>query len=215
MVTCKLCNKEFKKVTNSHLRDKHQTELEEYIRLFPGSLMTSKETVEAISKSSKGKSYKERYGEAEAEKLREVRRAAAGKQFEDLNQRIIRRSKNWKGYKDISGDLWRSIKAGATQRKYSFTITIEEAWNLYKSQKGTCALSGFPIVLDVSLGSLNKNGYQKSTASLDRIDSKRGYVTGNIQWVHKDLNRLKSNWPEEYFFQMCEAVASFQNRKNN
>lgn len=215
MVTCKICQKEFKKVTNSHLRDKHQTSLEEYLRLFPDSKVTCDETVQAISQASKGKSYEERYGKEKASMLIERRREDAIKQFEDIEQRTVRRKKSWKGYKDISGDLWRTLQEGARKRSYVFEITIEEAWNVYEKQKGVCALSGFPIYLDASLGSLNKRGYQKGTASLDRIDSKRGYTADNIQWVHKDLNKLKSNWPEDYFLEMCKAVAFWKSYKNN
>ena len=213
MVTCKICNKGFKKVTNSHLRDKHGIDREEYLRLFPGSLLTSKATVEAISKSSKGKSYTERYGEEVATRLINSRKDSANKQFENVEQRLSRRDKRWTGYKDIAGYTWKRIQNGASKRKLEFSITIEEAWDIYISQKGICALSGFPILLDASLGSLNRNGYQRSTASLDRIDSNKGYTLDNIQWVHKDLNRLKSNWPEDYFFKMCEAVTLFQENK--
>lgn len=175
--------------------------------------MTSKATLEAISKSSKGKTYTERYGEEVATRLINSRRDSAKKQFENVEQRLSRRDKRWTGYKDIAGYTWRRIQSGASQRNLEFSITIEEAWDIYTSQKGICALSGFPIVLDASLGSLNKNGYQRSTASLDRIESDKGYIKGNVQWVHKDINRLKSNWSEEHFFKMCEAVTLFQDNK--
>jgi len=212
MVTCNICKVKFKKVTNTHLRDKHGLELAEYLRLFPNAKMTSRETVEAISKFSKGKSYIERYGEEKAIKLIETRKLTAYKQFENVEQRVLRRSKIWKGYKDISGDMWRVIQNGAKSRNLEFSVKIEEIWELFEKQRGICALSGFDIVLDVSLGSLNKNGYQKNTASLDRIDSTKGYITGNVQWVHKDINKLKSNWTEEYFLEMCSSVALYKTK---
>jgi hypothetical protein len=43
-------------------------------------------------------------------------------------------------------------------------------------------------------------------ASLDRIDSKKGYVEGNVHWVHKDVNMMKRNFTEEYFINLCETV---------
>ena len=51
------------------------------------------------------------------------------------------------------------------------------------------------------------------TASLDRIDSSRGYTLDNIQWVHKDLNKMKTNYPNDYFIKMCKYVAN--NNKQN
>lgn len=45
------------------------------------------------------------------------------------------------------------------------------------------------------------------TASLDRIDSSKGYVEGNVHWVHKDINIMKWDFPLETFIKMCKFVA--------
>ena len=50
----------------------------------------------------------------------------------------------------------------------------------------------------------------KTTASLDRIDSSKGYTTDNIQWVHKDINIMKNDYGNDYFIEICKKVA-----KNN
>lgn len=44
------------------------------------------------------------------------------------------------------------------------------------------------------------------TASLDRIDSSKGYIKGNIQWVHKDINKMKNNYNQAYFINLCALV---------
>jgi hypothetical protein len=51
------------------------------------------------------------------------------------------------------------------------------------------------------------------TASLDRIDSKLGYIPGNIQWVHKTINRMKVNLPEEDFVYFCRLITDYRNKK--
>jgi len=211
MVTCNMCKKDFKKITNSHLRDKHQIDREEYLRLFPDSKMTSEELLETLSKASKGLTYQERYGVEKAQKLLEKRSTDAKKQFEDVNQRILRRTKSWKGYKDISGDFWRTLKYAAVKKGRDFNLTIEYIWELFEKQKGLCNLSGLPIYLETSLGSVNKNGYQKRTASLDRIDSSKGYIIGNVQWLHKDINQMKSNRKDDEFVELCRAVTLYKN----
>lgn len=209
MVTCKICNREFKKITNSHLRDKHQIDRGGYLRLFPDSQMTSEELLENLSTISKGKTYEERYGKEKAQKLLKKRSEDAKKQFEDINQRIVRRHRNWKGYKDISGDFWRCLEKAGKDKGKGFDLTIEYIWELFEEQKGMCKLSGLPIYLETSLGSLNKNGYQRRTASLDRIDSTNGYLKGNVQWLHKDINQMKSNRTDEEFIEFCKAVALY------
>ena len=54
----------------------------------------------------------------------------------------------------------------------------------------------------------SKNSIRDGTASLDRIDSSRGYVIDNIQWVHKDINWLKNDWSQKEFIELCSRVAN-------
>ena len=44
-------------------------------------------------------------------------------------------------------------------------------------------------------------------AYLDRRDNTRGYEADNVQWVHRDINRMKSDFAEDYFRRLCAAVA--------
>lgn len=109
------------------------------------------------------------------------------------NHRRGSKSVFWKSPNEISMRYWSAVKAAAAKRSYSFDLTIEDAFKVFESQQGECALSGMAI-------ELNK------TASLDRIDSSQGYHIGNVQWLHKDINRLKSNWPEGQFIELCRRV---------
>jgi archaellum component FlaC len=44
--------------------------------------------------------------------------------------------------------------------------------------------------------------------SLDRIDSKLGYIEGNVQWLHKDVNYMKQEYSQEYYIDICKKVAN-------
>jgi hypothetical protein len=56
---------------------------------------------------------------------------------------------------------------------------------------------------------LNSNKYNtEATASLDRINSDEGYIKGNVQWVHKDINIMKNIYSSKYFIEMCKKVAN-------
>jgi len=46
----------------------------------------------------------------------------------------------------------------------------------------------------------------KTTASVDRIDSSKGYVTGNIQIVHKTVNYMKHTLTQADFLFFCESI---------
>ena len=109
----------------------------------------------------------------------------------------------------MSGDHWGKIQRRAKNRGLEFTITIEEAWDLFQAQEGRCALSGAPIKFARS----QKSGVQ--TASLDRRDSTKGYVTGNIQWVHKIVNMMKNTLTDEEFIEWCKTIATFSSGKSS
>ena len=39
------------------------------------------------------------------------------------------------------------------------------------------------------------------------MNSIKGYIEGNIQWVHKDINMTKQSLSSEEFIQLCKDVA--------
>lgn len=107
----------------------------------------------------------------------------------------------WSGFGEISGSQWGNIANGAKHRRLQFEITIEYAWELFLAQGRRCSLSGIELVF-----SPNRAQLSSSTASLDRIDPKAGYIIGNVQWVHKDINKMKNKLGEAYFIAMCGRV---------
>jgi hypothetical protein len=214
MITCKLCQREFKKITNSHLRDKHSITPTEYQIQFPESPMMTEELRMSYGDRARGRTYEDRYGPEIAKALREQRQVDAWRQYEDDEQRSLRRKNKWKGYEELSGTRWASYQKGAEVRGMQFEVTIEYAWSLFLQQERTCALSGSPIYFDMELGNLCKYGHQGGTASLDRIDSKQGYIPGNIQWVHKYINKMKMDLPEQDFFSMVKQIYEYKQLKN-
>lgn len=109
----------------------------------------------------------------------------------------------------LSGDHWWRIKNNAKTRNFSFEITKEYVWDLFVKQGGRCAISGFRIFFQK-----RNRCWCRSTASLDRIDNRRGYEIGNVQWVHKDINWMKLNFSPKYFLAICKAVCR-TNEQNN
>lgn len=121
-----------------------------------------------------------------------------------LNRGVTRSTNNktYKGHNDISGSFWTRIQRSARERGLDLDITIEYIWNLYELQDRKCKLSCLPIRFSSLCQS--KDG----TASLDRIDSSKGYIKGNVQWVHKDINMMKQDHTDADFIALCKAVAT-------
>jgi len=107
---------------------------------------------------------------------------------------------NYSGYEEITGTKWNSIRRNANSRGLEFNITKEGVWKKLKEQENKCYFS------DVMISFKNK------TASIDRLDSSIGYNNKNIVLVHKDINRMKTNFSVEYFKNLCKLVT---NKNNN
>ena len=110
----------------------------------------------------------------------------------------------WTGYKEISGNFWCHYKHNARKRNLEFTITKEYAYELFLKQDRKCVLSG--LLLKFCWSGRDRQKWKETTASLDRIDSSKGYIEGNVQWLHKDINRLKWDLNEEILKELCKLI---------
>ncbi|MFZ9876749.1 MAG: hypothetical protein ACO3EY_06820 [Candidatus Nanopelagicales bacterium] len=117
--------------------------------------------------------------------------------------------KKFKGYGEISDTYFTRLKRAAIQRKHVFDITIKYIWELFLKQNRRCAISGQLLKLT------NSNHFKTQTASLDRIDSSKGYIVGNIQWVHKRINIMKMDLPEEEFLHFIKEIYEFNHLNKN
>lgn len=98
------------------------------------------------------------------------------------------------------------IKGNANKRNWPWMISGVYLADLLIEQNFKCALTGWKIYADES---------RYNTASLDRIDSRVGYVKGNVQWLHKDVNMAKGRLSDEYFIEMSKAITKFDIMKKN
>jgi len=109
------------------------------------------------------------------------------------------RAHNWKGVGDISASFWGQILNGAQTRNLACTISHQYVWDLFLQQNRKCALTGvslrFPLI-----------GERSGTASLDRVDSTKGYEAGNVQWLDKRVQQMKWNLKQEEFLALCRAI---------
>lgn len=109
----------------------------------------------------------------------------------------------WSGFNDISGSLFTHFKHNALCRDLTFDVSIEYLWDLFLTQDKKCALSGERLVLSPS------NDRSVQTASLDRIDSSKGYTESNVQWVHKKINIMKQDMSDKEFVHFCTKVSNY------
>ena len=112
--------------------------------------------------------------------------------------------KSWKGCGEIHKNRFTQIKSGAIKRNIEFDITIEYIWNLFMEQGKKCALSGMDIDFSKKTMEHGKK-IRQGTASLDRIDNTKGYIVGNVWWIHRDINWMKNTFEINYFLRVFQA----------
>jgi len=83
-------------------------------------------------------------------------------------------------------------------------IDLKEQW---EKQKGVCPYTGWQLKNLPTIGS--KLPRTPDRASLDRIDSGKGYIKGNIQFVALIAQLAKFEWPENNLVEFCKAVSSY------
>lgn len=111
----------------------------------------------------------------------------------------IRNSSSYKNNYDISKHCtnrtdkytpFRYLFRTCKKRNFEFSLTIEDLINQWKIQQGIYIYRGFKMYLRTY--SKKKFDNKMLQASVDRIDSNKGYTKENIQFVCMPINYMKS-----------------------
>lgn len=119
--------------------------------------------------------------------------------------------KRWVGVGQLSNNYYLRLKNSAYKRNIEFNIDINYLWNLFEKQNETCNLSSLKISL---IGRDRHLKGKEQTASVDRIDNSKGYIEGNVQWVHKEINRMKGSLNQNEFIEFCKIIATHNQEKH-
>lgn len=79
----------------------------------------------------------------------------------------------------------------------NINITYEYLIDLWRKQRGLCAISNIPLAHILN---------DMCSISIDRIDSNRGYLIGNVQFVCKWVNYAKRNNTDREFIKVIHLV---------
>jgi len=93
-----------------------------------------------------------------------------------------------------------NAKKSAAKRQQVFLLTVADIVRCWEDQQGVCAYSGREMTLDAG---------QLETVSIERIDSAIGYTQENTILVCQAINRMKSDFRFDDFYDLCRDVASF------
>jgi hypothetical protein len=99
----------------------------------------------------------------------------------------------------------RNARNSAKKRNQEFSITIQNIVDCWNKQNQICAYSGNQMTLEA--GKIN-------TVSIERIDSNIGYTSENTILVCQSINRMKSDFSFDEFYNLCKDVALFLGDEN-
>ena len=101
---------------------------------------------------------------------------------------------------DLTLSKFNRIKTKASIRRIEFNLTLVYLWNLYLTQNRKCAITGDELP-------------NISKASLDRIDSSKGYIEGNVQWVTAQANNCKHTLSMPELYEFAQKVLNHANQQ--
>jgi len=105
----------------------------------------------------------------------------------------------------LSSIFW-SSKQNAKKRNLEHNIDLEYIKDLFKIQKGLCYYTDKEMFIDT-----REKDNNEDFVSLDRFDSSKGYIKGNIVLCRWIVNRMKNDINFKDFLQIVSEI----NKKHN
>lgn len=89
----------------------------------------------------------------------------------------------------------------------SCELTLRDLADQWEKQEGRCPYTGWELDNPGQAQPGKSIEKHPRRASLDRIDSSKGYVIGNIEFVSMIANFAKNDWPREAVIEFGRAVS--------
>lgn len=90
-----------------------------------------------------------------------------------------------------------------SRNKHEMDLTLEYLKVLWEQQNGICPFTKIKLILR-RLGDGRRAMW--TDASLDRINSSKGYVMGNVRFVSLMYNIARNTWSDDDVMQFCTHV---------
>lgn len=98
------------------------------------------------------------------------------------------------------------IRKSVKQRKIEASVTLQDLKQIWDQQGGIYPYTGWDLVLFPCTTDYQSRLLTTNRASVDRIDSSKGYSLDNIQFVAVIANLAKHCFRETELFDFCQAV---------
>ena len=110
------------------------------------------------------------------------------------NYRTGKNHLNWTGGDFISGKFMNNIERHGREG-LGYSVDVWQIEEIYLKQNGRCYLSGRELT--------------PKTASLTRLDKKRGFEYDNVGWIHTDIKKMKTQFTDDEIRYWADKVANY------
>lgn len=100
------------------------------------------------------------------------------------------------------------LKNARMRKNKQLNLSLEYLKELWEKQKGKCPYTGWNLQNPPTTSS--KLEWIPDRASLDRIDSSKGYIKGNVQFVSMIAQFAKNKFTEDQLLEFCKSVSDFR-----
>ena len=116
----------------------------------------------------------------------------------------------WQGGEFLSASYFQRLKVRARKANIDFSIDISDLEKIFLRQKGRCVYTDLELKFSPVQSGINHKRVFDQTASVDRIDSTKGYHKNNIQFVHKTVNVIKWDLDENEFLDLVQKIYCYR-----
>ena len=128
------------------------------------------------------------------------------------SEKQIQNYKNISKYSNNRKDEYSNFRytlRNVRKRFCEVNVTLDYLKSIWEKQEGVCPYTG----LHLYLPTWKKSNDLIHRASLDRIDSSKGYIIGNVQFVSTPINLMKSTMSDlqtkQYLKQISDYTSHF------
>lgn len=101
----------------------------------------------------------------------------------------------------------RKCRNRTQKKKWVCDLTLEYLMELWMEQNGRCSLSGIPLLHSHETSNINR------MASLDRKDSAKPYVQGNVQFIICTLNYAKNDRGDDSIRELISLLTDHRDNR--
>ena len=125
----------------------------------------------------------------------------------ELSEKHLEHLKNIRPNKRDEFTPFRYTMKCVKQRTKIYDIDLQYLKDLWESQHGVCPYTNLQLVLPEE--DYTKDQDITTRASLDRIDSNKGYVRGNVQFISTPINYMKNTMSDQQTKSFLKRISSF------